>query len=365
MLADIQLDPLTAAALALPSGHLAIGNEAGDLRLCSLVDGEAAIECEVLNGDFGSIHKLAFSSDGAMVAVGDTGGSIAVFSLDGDQEPRRLSINAPVESLTALTFSRDDRFLIAGVAANVGEPADAENGAGAILLWELETERETRQDRRAPVTALAAGPGTLDVTSYDTEAMIWTIGDGTLTNPRPLPFRPPAPPQALATPSALPASGQVQGLAFDAKANRLAVAGDGGGLVWDMTTNALVFENRAQMLGTQAIAFSPDGSDVATGTGFGAIYVWDIAEGAVAVPLGTLPAAVLDLAWDEQGRLLVVDANGALTALELDAIDWIAEACQTVAEFTPQELPAASDGSSEQTCQDVLSVTGASPVPIG
>jgi WD40 repeat protein len=361
-LVDVGLDPVTVAAFAPATAQLAVGNDSGDVRTCARVDGEERYRCAQLDAGFDSVLRLALSHNGDLLAVGDKQGSIVVYRLDGNQRLTSFSLDPTAESLESLTFSRDDRWLIAGVAAHSVEQ-DADTKTGAIMLWDLETGQKMQTNREAPVTALVDGPVQFELASYDAEATIWMIDSGSLVNPRALSTPVPTPVQGVvATAAGLPTPGPVRSLSFDPEGKKLAAAGGIGGAVWDTLTNALILAPGTQMRATQGIVFSPEGRMLASATTYGALYLWDTERvESAAVSLGTLPAAIVGLGWDEFDSLLVSDKMGMLVEVDLDADAWITRACQTAREFAPED----TEQLAAEDCPNTSGNVSASPIAGG
>jgi WD40 repeat protein len=124
------------AVAGLTSGHLAVRPDGrllvGDNRIARLPGGKVAGR-NLVQGD--QIGALAFSEDGALLAVGDQTGRVALW--DGDVRHRagvlRNVFPAPrggtPEAVTALAVSPDGRTLAVGGAA------------GSLQLWDVTTQQ--------------------------------------------------------------------------------------------------------------------------------------------------------------------------------------------------------------------------------
>ncbi len=253
------------------------------------------------SGDLQYPGPLAFSHDGATLAVGAHDGSIHLFLAKTGEEFRTLSAGS--EKARCLAFSADDRSLIC-----IGE------GEGVPLcVWDVVLGRLTREvpikspgDIRIRPLALASDGKTLAVECVTQEKVknaggwsafcqyrlcLWNIADGR---------------ERLRT------EGERDVLwsaAFSADGKSVATAGMGGHVrVWDATTGKLRVALANAPGGSRAdasetVAFSPDGKRVAAVGDGAAARVWDVSTG------GELPglpaghqAAVREVAYSPDGR---------------------------------------------------------------
>jgi hypothetical protein len=179
----------------------------------------------------------------------------------------------------------------------------------------------------------------------------------------------------------------VDNLVFDANGRRLGAAG-GDGVVWDVSSGEVIFKGQTLMLNALSIAFSPDGSRLASGNLNGSIRMWEITEGGKYVSdLGKLatevvapdadtdglPTAVVGLQWSESGTLIAVGANGSVVAMPLNAEVWRQIACRAAGrDLFPDESQKYFNTSSYKVCVDPIvlvspwssSTSGLLPPPV-
>ena len=189
--------------------------------------------------------------------------------------------------------------------------------AGAFV-WDIVTGHLTTlaDSSGSGVSEVAFSPdGTLLATADGNDSeYLWSMPSGrlvaTLTRPN--------------------AGGAPYGMAFSTDGTRLAV-GEGAfqSVLWDVTTRRLLF-NLKDATGISGVAFSPDGKLLACSGG--AAFVWDVATGQRVANLYDDPGTksdVNDVAFSPDGsRLATVDING-------HAYLWNVAARKVVATFTP------------------------------
>ena len=107
----------------------------------------------------------------------------------------------------------------------------------------------------------------------------------------------------------------VMAVAYSPDGTRLATASDvGTATVWDlMTQTALYTLTTHAPAGVHALAFSPDGSSLATSSTFGSVAMWDVATGQNMPTLHGDLGRLVSLAFSPHGTYLgAVSATGAL-----------------------------------------------------
>jgi WD40 repeat protein len=101
---------------------------------------------------------------------------------------------------------------------------------------------------------------------------------------------------------------QVLSISFNAAADRVAIVGDdSAGGVWDPATGEEVFRlnlERGNGIPIHCAAFTHDGNRLCTGHGDGTVKVWDANEGALIDSFQTHEAAVAAVAFSPEGDLL-------------------------------------------------------------
>ncbi|HEX4680112.1 MAG TPA: hypothetical protein VH210_13005 [Gaiellaceae bacterium] len=270
----------------------------------------------------GSATKLAYSHDGAWIAVADDPGETRVYTASGAHLVARFSTATAVK---AVAFSADDRLLATG----------ARNGT--IQVWDLASKSLVRTARQGgPVVSVAYSPdGKVLATAGGSSAKLWDAASGVLL--RTLPHD-----RALRTVSFSPDSRLL-----------LTVSNETAAHVWDVATGALVSKLPQKQEVTSA-AFGPDSTLVVTGSRDGTGKIWNARTGAATATLTGHTGQVLAVAFSPAGDKVAtgsVDGTArewtAATGALVDVIRGFSSSVVSVAYSPTAEslVAASSDGS--------------------
>lgn len=204
---------------------------------------------------------LSYSSDGSLLASGDSNGTLLLYTLSSSTE-RVVDLKGHTNPIIKLMFTPDGKTMISG------------DSAGTFLLWDLGSMPPTQRRR------LVVGEGDLQTRTVSPDGKLLAISDSkghlwvwdlTVDQPRPIP---------------LPGyEGVVNALAFSPNRKKL-VAGDKKGtlLVWDLMVEPprsiplSTPTNNGFTHGVHKVAFSPNGTTIVatTGAGYGGFHLWDL-----------------------------------------------------------------------------------------
>jgi WD40 repeat protein len=240
-----------------------------------------------------SVHSLAYSPDGSSLFIGGTFGWLGskrdgeMWSVFGPENA------APVTALAML----DDRTLAVGIGDRWKQ------SAGKFELWDVVTGQRREPHFLEPngVRAVAVCPARRMVAwaTGHSKVRVWEI-----VKQQPVEF--PQPKKCLAV-----------GLSPDGK--QLAVAVDYSVKVYSIDKRQPRFELKGHKGQVSAVAFSPDGTTIATGSWDFAVKLWDAATGRERATFRWPIGRVYCLAYAPDGlRLAAGDDTGTVVVWDME-----------------------------------------------
>jgi len=342
--------PGLAAAIVVAAGGVTAGIAASGSGSPAAPSGPRP--AHTLNDPGFGVHGVAFSPDGKLLATGDLLGDTLLWNVATRHNIATLATasTTALSEVDAVAFSPDGKILATG------------DDRGHTYLWDVATRRkitELTDPDSGPeysVAALAFSPDgkTLATGDDNGRAFLWNVATGsntaTLTDPgagtgdggvAALAFSPDG--ETLATGDAngstylwhlatdrvaitLADSQSVDALAFSPDGAKLAagLANDGGIDLWNVDTgiNLATIDARDSLPSANgldsvdAVAFSPDGSTLATGDSLGDTYLRNPGTGHITATLtdpGTGAFGVTSLAFSPDGSTLATgDSNSSV-----------------------------------------------------
>ncbi|MGB6430334.1 MAG: WD40 repeat domain-containing protein [Candidatus Acidiferrales bacterium] len=259
----------------------------------------------------GSITSVAFSPDGSALASGCWGGAVRLWDVATGREFRTLTGHEC--AVTSIAFSPDGNSIAS--ASGCGS-ADDSIGNNTIRLWDVTTGHfraaVATGGRIVAVDAASFSPdGRIYVTANDYPSdgsiMVWDAATG----------------QYLSTLYA--EAGVVIDVAFSADGRTLAAATSARAVTqWDAATwqeiSSFVAGDPHNLTSVpvrlMAVAFSPDGSAVALGSGRD-VQLWDLATQREILTLSSDDGGVYSIAFSPDGRTLASGTNSRITIWNL------------------------------------------------
>ena len=283
---NLATDPERSLLLALQA--VKISTQGGQPVLVDVADAlhravQASRLVTTLRGHDSGLWALALSSDGTHLATVSIDGTAKVWNLATHQVVMTLPTKVTANLFgTGARFSPDGKRLL-----TISSDSSA-------TLWELATGKAlfTLNGHTAQVTSVAISPdGALLATASDDKTVkLWDIATAkefkTLTGH----------------------DGAVLVLAFSADGKRLFAGSDDTGvaIAWEIASGKELFRFSGQgtVLGVDAIAVSPDGSQIATGEFDTTVKLWDAATGALLLTLFGHSSQVKGMAFSADGKTL-------------------------------------------------------------
>lgn len=247
----------------------------------------------------GAVYSSAFSRDGAVLAVGNASGSVALWDLRTPESPRRMAdLDAGDAGVLSLAFSSDGQ-LAAGTsgAAVLRWAVDVDGGApvalrpitdgfgGSVHSVAFHPERS--------ILATGSGDGTIRLWSTPGDRRAGLLGSARVGDPTNFVFS----------------------VAFSPDGTRLASGEKGEAIrIWDVRDPSAPVQQGASLGAfaswVNSVAFSPDGRTVAGGSSDGSVQLFSVADGRATLTLPG-PGRVTSVHFVGTGSaLLTSEVNG-------------------------------------------------------
>jgi WD40 repeat protein len=144
--------PVVTLAFSPRDGQLAWGDNEGKLGILNTIDGSLTFSAIAHQG---AVHKVLFSSDGALVFSGGGDGQVRVWESQKQSRPPlelarpEIEVTGAGNAISALKLSRDGHVLVAGTRD------------GMLCMWEIPQGQllGAYRDRRETIHSIAFGPG--------------------------------------------------------------------------------------------------------------------------------------------------------------------------------------------------------------
>lgn len=259
------------------------------------------LELTAADGDR-EILALAVAPNGKWFAVGDSNGMVRVWSLEDRKElfAKELDDNA----VTFIAISPDSKE-VATIAYDSKVAIWNAETLAPLREFEIDTNGLSRIEYLAPGQLAAAGETT---TLWDTATgkQIREISPGRYT----------------------------RALARTADGSKFLFGGDDSLTIWDVAAAKVDAVLTKQVSGSELIAFSPDGTTLATSDGRG-VQLWNLAERRVAQVIDGSGSVIVGLAWLPGTNLLAVASETGMTRI------WGTIAAGAAADLKPLHAPLA------------------------
>jgi WD40 repeat protein len=114
-----------------------------------------AAELATLAGHERALYSLAYSSDGKLLASGDSDGNVIIWDVQTRKAIHNLDVSRPRGPVSFLAFGSNDKTLLTNCMG-----LDKDGPTGEVRLWDVRTGEEQRAFRRPGIPGtMAASPG--------------------------------------------------------------------------------------------------------------------------------------------------------------------------------------------------------------
>ena len=273
-------------------------------------------------GHAGTIHSIAFSPDGKLLASGENGQRVIVWDVAVGRQLRTLI--GDIGGVNEVAFSPDNKTLAIGKVI------------APLTLWDVTTGQELQKlGTGADVFTFSPdGKSLASNVGFGEEIKFWDVATG----------------RELRTLQGL--ADQATSLVFSADGEFLA-GGDtkGNVILWAVARGMEVRRLRGQLGNITALAFRPDSRTLAVSEVFGNASALMFAEVATGQELRRLKPGGTSLSFSADGKLLAVSVISRLAVLEVatglpvpGSDRWSYVPSSNVAAFSPREQILAADG---------------------
>jgi WD40 repeat protein len=242
--------PVTAVTFDAGGGRVASGCAGGVVLVWDLATGEAV---QRLVGHTGTVPAVVFRDDDLLCTAGDDG-TVRMWDPHTGEELQRIAAHTGAVRGLAVSGEAPAMWL-----ATAGDD-------GTVRMWDLVTGDELHNltGHGVPVHAVAcSGDGSMVAGGGDDGvAHVWSSATGAIIHRR--------------RPQVIDGITRVRSLAFDPAGSRLAIGGYGfTAVLWDPRTGRETHLPTEIGYPVLSLAFSPDGTFVATASRATAVRVWD------------------------------------------------------------------------------------------
>ncbi|KQX50685.1 MULTISPECIES: serine/threonine-protein kinase [unclassified Streptomyces] len=247
---------VTAVAFSPDGRLLAAGTGSSVVALWDVAQRRQIASITTTDEDSDSLDSVAFSPDGRLLATASEGGAQLWNARTGPGLGKRVAVLSENMWARQVAFSRDGATL-----ATVGYPYDQDSGSQwSVQLWDVARHKVRKELMRAEEAfgvAYSADGTTIATAAKDRNIELWNASDGRAAG---------SVNESMVVP--------VQSVEYSPRGSTLAVFNGDVVKLWDVAANKLRYRLVGNNWNVQRLAFNPDGTQVATTSSDGVVYLW-------------------------------------------------------------------------------------------
>lgn len=265
-------DDVTCAALSHDGRMIAVGTEAGGIRL---FDTDGCEKIKAFSGHISSVTCIAFGETDTRVISGAMDGAIIVCNVQAEEWGSAAMRESSM--VHSLAFAQAGKSVVTG------------HSDGRVCLWDIASGKQTAQllDSMSRTRALLCPrhADTVVCSSWDGVVRVWSI--------------------ALET-EMLAVSAMPDVIAISEDGRTLCVSDDRGAIrAWNTDSGRLAMKRKCWLRRIVSLGCSPDGRYMAAGDSKGGMRIWDVLSGRKVAQLKGHTHAVSSIAFSPDSTHLV------------------------------------------------------------
>ncbi|MFF9075735.1 WD40 repeat domain-containing serine/threonine protein kinase [Streptomyces sp. NPDC014872] len=240
-----------------PDGRLLAAGTAGNVVTLWDVAGRRQVaSITTTDEDSDSLDSVAFSPDGRLLATASEGGAQLWHARTGSDLGKRVAVLDDDMWARQVAFSRDGRTV-----ATVGYSHDqGPSSEWTVQLWDVARHKARKELFHAEEiygVSYSADGKTIATAAENRRVELWNASDGRATG-------------SVDETTSMP----VQSVEYSPRGSTLAVFDGDVVRLWDTAENKLTYRLVGNHWNVRTLAFSPDGTQVATTSSDGVVYLW-------------------------------------------------------------------------------------------
>jgi WD40 repeat protein len=271
-------DSVNSVAFSFDGSKVLSGSSDKTLKLWDESTGQLL---RTVNGHSGSVTAVAFASDGSKLLSGSDDKTLKLWDARSGQPLRTLKGHS--DSVSAAAFSPDGGRIVSG---------DVDK---ALKLWDASTGQllHNLAGHTNAVGSVRFSPGGGEILSGSSDGTfkLWDVPSGRLLR-------------------SYETSGGLSSAVLSPDARTVLAAGGEALELWDVATGEMLHTFGIRLSAVVAVALSPDGTKVLSGSNDNTIKLWDAATGRLARVIKASDA-VTSIAFSPEGRRVVSASAGS------------------------------------------------------